>query len=145
MISRSQAGRATRQPVAVPRRRGLVVVAALVCLLIVTSIVTSMLRHTLDVRRHLRAERDRRQVELLVAAGVSRAVQRIAADARFRGDTWNLRADEIVGRGDARVTSNIAAAENDGWQVHVVAEYPLGRDFPIRRSRTFSIPRSSNQ
>jgi hypothetical protein len=30
-------------------------------------------------------------------------------------------------------------AESGYWQVHIVAEYPLGRDVPIRRSQTFKI------
>jgi hypothetical protein len=127
-------------------RGGLVIVAALVCLLIVTSIVTSMLQNALRARRQLRTERDRRQVELLVEVGADRAARRLASEPGFRGDTWNLPADAIVGSGDGRVKSEISrAADQENWQIQVVAEYPLGRDFPIRRSHTFPIASPSSQ
>jgi Tfp pilus assembly protein PilV len=128
------------------RRRGLVIIAALVCLLIVTSIVTAMLQNALRARRQLRAERDRRQVELLIEAGAGRAARRLASEPSFRGDTWDIPADAIVGSGAGRVTSEITpAADRENWQVRVVAEYPLGRDFPIRRSHTFPIASPSRQ
>lgn len=121
-------------------RRGVTLVGALVCLLIVTSIVASMLQSALRARRQLRAERDRRQVELLIAGGAARAVHRVGADSGFRGDTWNLPAEAIVGSGEGRVTTEITPAKGDrNWQVRVVAEYPLGRDLTIRRSQAFRI------
>jgi hypothetical protein len=79
---RLQFRRAGRRP-----RRGLVIVAALVCLLIVTSILSSMLQNALRARRQLRIERDRRQVELLVQAGADRAAFRLTTEPSFRGDT----------------------------------------------------------
>jgi type II secretory pathway component PulK len=116
------------------------VVAVLVCLLIVTSIIGSMLHSALHARRQLRVERDRRQAELLVEAGADRAAARLAADPTFRGDTWNLSAESIVDRGAGRVSTEISPHDVSGeWQLRVVAEYPLGRDFPIRRSHTFPI------
>lgn len=128
------------------RRSGLMIVAALVCLLVVTSIVGSMLRGALHARLELRAERDRRQVELLLEAGADRAAARFASEPEFRGDTWNLPAEAIVGHGDARVTTEISRhIDNDAWQVHVIAEYPLGRDFPTRRSHTFQKASAINQ
>lgn len=127
------------------RRGGLVSIAALVCLMIVTSIIASILQHTLRARRQLRMERDRRQVELLVAAGASRAANLLGSEPAFRGDTWNLAADAIVGNGNGRVTTEIIRIpNNDGWQVNVAAEYPLDRDFPIRRTRSFPITSPSN-
>jgi hypothetical protein len=128
------------------RRGGLMIVAALVCLFVVTSIVGSMLKSALRARRQLHVERDRRQSELLVEAGADRAVARLAADPDFRGDTWELPAAAIVGRGDGRVTTEVSrSADNQPQQVRVVAEYPLGRDFPIRRSHTFQIASSPTQ
>jgi type II secretory pathway component PulK len=127
------------------RRSGVVLVAALVCLLIVTSIVGSMLQSALRARRQLHAERDRRQTELLLAAGASRAAARLASDAEFLGDAWTLPADDIVGLGAGRVTTEISRNNNQAWQLHVVAEYPIGRDLPIRRSQTFQIPSPSAQ
>jgi hypothetical protein len=128
------------------RRGGLMIVAALVCLLVVTSIVGSMLKSALRARRELHVERDRRQSELLVEAGADRAVARLAAEPGFRGDTWELPAAAIVGHGGGRVMTEVSrSADNQSQQIRVVAEYPLGRDFPIRRSHTFQIVTSQTQ
>ena len=121
-------------------RNGLVLIAALVCLLIVTSMISSMLKSAVSGRRHLRAERDRRQVELLVQAGADRAARLLASEPDFRGDTWSLPAEAIVGSGAARVTTEVSRAPDaENLQVRVVAEYPTDRDFPVRRSHTFQM------
>ena len=135
------------------RRSGMVMVAALVCLLVVTTLICNMLQGTLRARRQLHAERDRRQTELLLEAGAGRAAIRLAADPAFRGEIWNLPAEAIVGRGEGRVTTEVSPSADGepstepSWQVRVVAEYPLGSDFSIRRSRTFFVtaPNTQNQ
>jgi hypothetical protein len=117
-----------------------VLIAALVCLLIVTSMIASMLQGALRARRHLRVERDRRQSELLVEAGADRAVEILASNPHFLGDTWDVPAEAIVGSGAGRVTTEIVRAGDAGnLQIRVVAEYPIGRDFPVRRSHTFQL------
>jgi hypothetical protein len=121
-------------------------VAALVCLVIVTTIVGSMLQGALRARRQLHAERNRRQTELLLAAGANRAAARLASDPEFRVDTWNLPAEEIVGLGDGRVTTEFSINNDTGArQLHVVAEYPIGRELPIRRSQSFQLPSVTTQ
>jgi type II secretory pathway component PulK len=125
---------------ALRRSRGFAVLAALTCLLIVVGIVGSMLRSAIRERRQLHVERDRRQCELLLAAGIDRAVARLATDPKYSGDVWELPADAIVDQGAARVTTEISTQATDGTrQARFVAEYPLGRDITIRRSQTFSI------
>lgn len=121
-------------------RQGAVLVVALVCLLIVMTLLGSMLQGTLRVRRQLHAERDLRQTELLLQAGADRAAYRLATAADYRGETWMLPAEAIVGRGEGQVT--IAASRNatdQPWQLHVVAEYPLGSESSIRRSHTYLV------
>jgi hypothetical protein len=119
-------------------RRGVMVIAALTCLLIVTALIGNMLRGAIAARRHLHAERDRRQAELLLQAAADRAARRLASDPQYRGDTWDLPAEAIVGHGAGRVSTELSRSTGDSiWQAHIVAEYPLGRDFPIRRSQTF--------
>ena len=120
-----------------PRRRGTILVVALVCLLIVMTLVALLLQGALRARRQLRAERDRRQAELLLAAGIERAALRLADEADYRGETWELPAEAIVGTGSGQVTISAAREAADRpWQVYVVAEYPLGSELSIRRSRT---------
>jgi type II secretory pathway component PulK len=123
------------------RRNGAALVAALVCLTIVVSILGTMLLHALSARRQLHAERDLRQCELLLQAGVDRAIFRHKREADYRGETWSLPAAAIIGAGDGQVTIALARDSGDGpWQVSVVAEYPLGGHQSVRRSRTILLP-----
>jgi hypothetical protein len=99
-----------------------------------------MLQTTLRSGRQLHRERDRRQAEFLLQAGADRAAQLVLANPEFRGDTWTLPDEMIVGQGGGAVTTEIRReSEQAPWQLHVVAEYPLGDEFSIRRSRTFVI------
>lgn len=128
------------------RRRGAVLVAALVSMLLVMAMLASMLQGTLRARRQLHVARDLRQTELLLQAGAERAALRLARDDAYRGETWTLPAAAFAGRAEAQVTTE-ASRESDQapWQVRVVAEFPLGSDASIRRSREFHIPPSSLQ
>jgi len=124
----------------ITQRRGVVLVAALVCLLIVMTILGSMLLATLRSARQLHAERDLRQCELLLLAGMDRAVFRLGKEMDYRGETWTLPAAAIALRGDGLVTIEVSRpAANESPQVTVVAEYPTGSEYSIRRSRTFLI------
>jgi hypothetical protein len=115
-------------------------VATLVCLLVVVSIVVSMVRNALLFRRELLVERDHRQADVLLMAGATRAVTLLQENTNFRGDVWELPAALIVGHGNGRVRTDITPlTEGRGWDVKVVAEYPLGRDFPVRRTHTFHV------
>jgi len=127
-----------------PRRRGTILVVALVCLLVMMSILGQMLLGSIRAHRALHPERDLRQTELLLAAGADRAAYRLTTEPDYRGETWDLPAPSIVGGGNGEVT--IAAtrdADDKPWQVRVVAEYPRGGEIPIRRSRTLLVPAKS--
>jgi hypothetical protein len=121
------------------QRSGSIVIVALVCLLVVMGLAASMIQGALRDRRHMRTLRDLRQTELLIEAGVDRAAFQLADDD-YRGETWDVPAEEIVGRGAGRV---VIEASRDGddepWQVRVAAEYPLGGETSIRRTRTFTV------
>jgi hypothetical protein len=124
-----------------PCRRGAVLVAALVCLLIVMAMLGAMLQGTLRSRRQMHVQRDLRQCELLLQAGALRAAFRLANEADYRGETWAVPAEAVVGTGEGQVTITASRpAEGQPWQLDVVAEYPLGGDSSIRRSRTISVP-----
>jgi hypothetical protein len=121
-------------------RRGSVLVAALVCLAVVTALLGTMLQGSLQAQRQLHRERDLRQTELLLQAGSDRAIYRLANDTNYSGETWNVPADAIVDNGDGRVNIEILPADGQSApKVRVVAEYPVGSETSIRRSRTFPI------
>jgi hypothetical protein len=123
----------------VRRRRGAVLVAALVCLLVVMAVLSSMLQGTLRARRQLHRERDLRQAELLLQAGVERAAFRFASEPGYRGETWSLPAVMITGSKAGRVMIEFSReSDEQPWRVDVAAEYPAGNEASIRRSHTFN-------
>jgi hypothetical protein len=156
MIAARRPRQARRQ-----RRSAAILIVALVTLLVVSSLVLSMVKRALDDRRQLRQEHHLQQVELLVDAGLRRAAIRLAADADFDGDTWDIPAAELKGHGDARVVIEITRAPVDksieeesdeeseessddppaaeAQLIHIAAEYPFGSEISIRRTRTVTI------
>jgi type II secretory pathway pseudopilin PulG len=115
-------------------------VVALACLAIVMAIIGMMLQGALRARRQLHVERDLRQAELLLEAGIDRAAFQLADDDDYAGETWQIPASDLLGHGDGEV---VIVAERSGdaepWQVRVVAEYPVGTPRSVRRSRTFLV------
>lgn len=128
---------AERRPAA---RRGAMLVVALACLAIVMAIVGVMLQGALRARRQLHVERDLRQVELLLEAGLDRAAFQLADDDAYAGETWRIPANDLLRRGDGEV---VIVAERSGdaepWRVRIVAEYPVGTPASVRRTQTFLV------
>jgi len=121
-------------------RHGSVLVVALVCLLVVMMILGGAMRRTLLMRRQWHGERDLRQAELLLQAGLDRAAWRLAREADYRGESWSLPAEAIVGTGAGQVVIRTERASPESpWRVHVTAEYPIGSERSIRRSRDFLV------
>jgi Tfp pilus assembly protein PilX len=140
--------RTNRKPVLPPLRRhgrrprrGSVLVAALVCMLVVMMILGSMFQGVVRAHRQLHRERDLRQTELLLQAGCDRAAFQLSNADEYHGETWNLPADMVVGAGRGRVTIETTRSGSEPvWEIKVVAEYPQGSETSIRRSRTFQLP-----
>lgn len=123
------------------RRHGTVLVAAIVCLAIIVAMIGSMLVAALAASRQLRAERDLRQCELLLQAGLDRAAHRLATERNYRGEIWNLSAEQIGGAGEGQVTIELAPRSDEELrQITIVGEYPAGGETSIRRSRTITLP-----
>jgi hypothetical protein len=121
-------------------RRGAVLVVALVCLLVVMAMLGAMLLRAVRAHRQLHRERDLRQTELLLQAGTERAALRFARDPNYRGETWELPAASIANNGSGRVKIEISAdAAQNSKTAKIIAEYPLGDEWSIRRSRTLQI------
>lgn len=123
------------------RRSGTVLIAALVCMVVIIGLLGSLFQGSLRARRQLHAERDRRQTEFMLQAGVARAALRLAQEPDYRGEIWNLPADAIARTSAGQVTINATRdADHRPWEVQVVAEYVMGGEHSIRRSRTILVP-----
>jgi type II secretory pathway component PulJ len=121
-------------------RRGAILAVAMLCLLVVIGLLGSMLQNAVRSRRQLHSERDLRQTQLLLEAGLDRAAAAARRSSEYRGETWNIPAAEILGHGDGQVVIE-AASGNDAAsrQFKVTAEYPVGSELSVRRSRTFTV------
>jgi hypothetical protein len=118
-----------------------VLVAALVALAIVMSLVATMLLAAVQARRQLRIERDARQCDLLLLAGIERAQLGLSKEPEYAGETWTLNGDAFADGRSGQVTirqvnrpSDTGRAEQR--QFEITAEYPLGDETSVRRSFT---------
>lgn len=121
-------------------RRGSLLVVALVCLLVVVSLMGHMLLAAVRNGRQLHTERDHRQCELLLQAGIVRSLRQLAADASYQGEIRDVPADEIIDQAAGRIT--VKVTQPDGATttlLHVIAEYPLGTIPSVRRSRQLQV------
>lgn len=115
-------------------RRGVVLIGVLVALLLVLTLSVGWIGSTLA--RHdksLQAEQ-RLQADWLAESGLERAAARLAADAGYSGEVWNVAAADLGGRDAARVEIHVAAVADRAAarRITVVADYPAD---PHRRSR----------
>lgn len=123
-------------------RQGAMLVVTLVCMAIVIGIIGAMLQGALRARRQLHAERNLRQTELLLAAGLDRAALKLQASQNYDGETWKIPAEELLDAGAGEVVIGVTSpAPDEPWQVTIAAEYPLGTAASVRRSRTFAVNR----
>lgn len=135
-----------------PPRRGALLIVALTCMAIVIAIIGLLFSSSLRTRRQLHAERDLRQVELLVDAGLRRAAVKLSAEESYVGETWRIPADQLLHNGAAEVTIAVASPEDsedrdeDGKTVAVTiaARYPLNVPRTVQRTRTFTIHPAAN-
>jgi type II secretory pathway component PulK len=115
-------------------------VTALVCLLLVTMLVSSMLQSALNSRRQLRVEQHARQTQLLLQAGAERANLQLASDAKYQGETLRLSMPTNVEKREGEIVIRATNVGQDSPpRVEVVARYPLDSPHVVQRTVSFSI------
>jgi type II secretory pathway component PulK len=116
------------------RRRGAILVVVLVCLAIAAVLFVMLAKQAITERRAVQNHYWGVQAQWLAEAGVERAVSRLAANADYSGETWNISADELSGSDAAvvRIRAEKTADRPDRRTIHVEADYP---DDPQHRCR----------
>jgi type II secretory pathway component PulK len=107
-------------------RRGLALLIALVCLVVIASIMGWIVRAAILERQALESAQWRAQAQWLAQSGLERAAARLAGDGNFSGETWIIPAAEFDRRQGGRVTIEVqtTAAHPGARQVRVTAFYP---------------------
>ncbi|MEM8865213.1 MAG: hypothetical protein AAGF31_06655 [Planctomycetota bacterium] len=126
-----------------PSRAGAVLVVSMVCLLIVTALIATMISGTLQRRLHLRKLHDVRQAELLLVAGYERALAQLSRDDSYDGESWE---PVVNGSGSVATVEITMTADDDSQQfTNVAVTYVPDSPRTVRRSGRFLIsPTSSN-
>jgi Tfp pilus assembly protein PilX len=130
-------------------RRGMTVVAVLICLIVITLIGGALVKVASAQRKLVRAQEHRLQAEWLAESGAQRALARLDADPGYKGETWSISADELgqsapappaeergaSGKAVAQVTIAVErlSGNDNRRRIRVMADYP--RD-PSLRSRS---------
>ena len=115
-------------------RRGIAVIFALVCLIIVSVLMGVVIRIAILQRQAAQDEGRRVQAAWLVESALDRAAARLAADPDYPGETWQIAAAALGGRRGAVVLIEVVASDENPQQrlVRVRADYP---DDPVIRLR----------
>src|SRR5262249_50412500 len=87
--------------------RGLTAVAVLVCLVIITMISGAILKVGLAQRDQVRSQERRLQAEWLAESGIQRALARLALEPDYRGESWEISAQELGSSEPALVTISV--------------------------------------
>jgi hypothetical protein len=119
----------------------------LVCVAIATSLVAATLQSALRARHELRLQCQLRQTELLLTAGLERAVARLRTDAAYRGETWELDPATLPGLPPGRVRIKINPTQKEdslsnrpeSRQIHVVARLANDNLPGTQRSDTMTL------
>lgn len=135
------------------QRQASVLVCMLVCVSIATALVSTTLQSALRARRELRLQRQLQQTELLLTAGLERAVARLHSDAAYQGETWKLDPKTLPGLPPARVIIEVTTVDEmtgdreaglsnrpEPYQIHVVARLSNGGPRGTQCSDTLTFP-----
>jgi type II secretory pathway pseudopilin PulG len=126
-------------------RRGAVLIVAIVCLSIATAIAIAGVRHALMARRQARLDHQLRQTELLLDAGLRRAIKALSVDPEYQGERWALdpALTGFAGTFEAATVEIKAAAQDDGQRVFevIAAIGPASNPaYQTKRSHRFPFP-----
>lgn len=123
------------------RRRGMLIIAVLICLIVLTLIAGALLRVGVAQREEVRAQERRLQAEWLAEAGLQRAIARLDVDSRYAGETWEIGARELDAADAATVAITVERPPHDAGArtIRVRADYPRDPPGRIRRSRQTTV------
>jgi type II secretory pathway component PulK len=82
------------------RRRGVMTIVALVCVMVASTLMIVVVRRALAESQLGRLEVRRAQSRWLAESGLERAAARLASDPKYSGEVWKIPPGVITGRAD---------------------------------------------
>ncbi len=118
-------------------RRGAALVVAIVCTVLVTLMLGTVLKISITRNRNIRHHERALQAAWLAEAGLERARGQLAAQPDYAGETWNIDADSLEGTHGAVVTITVAVVKENpqARTVDVQADYPAELPQRVRTSK----------
>jgi hypothetical protein len=126
------------------RRRGVALLAAMICLVLAAAMLVSLVRLAETDRDRLEVEAWQIQAGLLADAGLERAAARLARAASYAGETWTIPPESAGGRFTAVVTIRVEPAPAGaglGKVVSVEADYPDRPPYRAQETRQAVVTR----
>jgi len=122
-------------------RRGAILLMVMICLLIATLILGTLLKTAMTHRRQMRSEQMRMQADWLVESAIERAVHHLETDPNYQGETWTIPAADLNNRDSGRVRIAIRkpADGSAGRILNVEAIYPVGTPRQAKRTKQISV------
>ena len=116
------------------RRRGAVLIMALVCLVLLTVIGGTLLRWIAMEHKLLRSREQANQARWLAEAGIERAAARLTYAEDYAGETWQIVAADLPYGNPAHVRLHVATVDDQPRQrsIEVDVEYPSESALPAR-------------
>lgn len=114
--------------------KGVALIVVLIGMAVTTVIFLSVLKLMAVQRQSVELQIRQIQAGWLAESAVQRTTARLSAEATYRGETWNLSAEELGGRDGASIAIHVEdfPGKPDRRTIHVVADYPAD---PSRRAR----------
>ena len=107
------------------RRSGVILVVAMICLLLASALVGTLLKMAVAQRRYAKTEAAALQTEWLAESALDRAAAALAEDASYAGETWTVPAEDLDGTHSGRVVIEIVPAKaGNPRELKVIAQYP---------------------
>lgn len=121
-------------------RNGAVLAVVLVVLLVALLICGSLLRMATLQRQQVRSQQQRVQTAWLVEAGLERGAAALAADPTYRGEIWEIPAEDLNGSDGGLVEIRVEdTAEPPGRRLRVRAEFPRGDERRAGKTKTIRL------
>jgi len=115
------------------RRRGAALIAALICVLLVSLMSTVLVKTALVQRDQLERDAWQVQADWLAQSALDRSLARLAADAGYTGESWTPTTTE--GQTIGRVRIEIVPADGGDGSARLLRATADVPDDPVNRAR----------